>query len=207
MSESSPSEVLRADPGLRRVAIAMGAAVLVLGTLGVGYLRAAIEATEVLARTAPEAAAWRVIAICLVCITIVTILPLVVGIDIVRRSVRTIRAERFPPPGARVLVDTKVIRGRPARLLGLIFLGLGAVLIAVTLLPPIRAYQLLRSCPASPLNPRRRVATLFPRPSAPHVDPTRPPLRFRLTGRGGARLVGAAAVRGTDHDHFAVFHG
>ncbi|MBI1736814.1 MAG: hypothetical protein HYR51_16730 [Candidatus Rokubacteria bacterium] len=43
-----------------------------------------------------------------------------------------VRAERFPPPGATVVRDTVVLRGRAARRRGLLIQGLGLFLVAAS---------------------------------------------------------------------------
>jgi hypothetical protein len=71
-----------------------------------------------------------------------TLAAWLVGVDAVRRSMRTIRARRFPPPGMRVVRDTPVLRGRMAHVFGMVGLSLGASLLVAGTLLPLIAYRI-----------------------------------------------------------------
>jgi hypothetical protein len=60
--------------------------------------------------------------------------PLIpVGVYIFSFGRRAVQAGHFPPPGARVIVDTRIVQGRAARLRGGVLMLIGLALTGITL--------------------------------------------------------------------------
>ncbi len=68
-------------------------------------------------------------------------------------SWRTLRSERFPPPGVRVISDTRIRRGREARRHGQAGLALAAATLLLTVFVALRAHRLFASLLDTSLKP------------------------------------------------------
>src|SRR5262249_53258744 len=133
--------IVRGDPGLRRRTVLV---LPILLALGVAALATAPRATRSLIlwlQQSPDPGGYAVL-VMLGFAAPFTLLAWLVGVEAVRRSVRTLRARRFPPPGMRVLHDTPVLRGRRACSLGAIGLVLGTVLLVAGTALPFFAYRI-----------------------------------------------------------------
>lgn len=63
------------------------------------------------------------------------VLPvLLVGVSIRRRGKLAVSSQQFPPPGERTLVDTRIVRGKPAVLFGRVQVLLGTLLVLMSLI-------------------------------------------------------------------------
>jgi len=134
-------EVVPADPRLRRILLLTLLAVSVFALAAAWWVPPAFRALLALARESPGQARARGVAVMLLLVSPFTLLGLVAGVDTLRRSVRTVRAERFPPPGARVVRTTRVVRGGPARALGTFTFAIGGLLVILSTILPWFAYR------------------------------------------------------------------
>ncbi len=122
------AEVQAADPRARRAALIMLAIAFVAGTLLLWALNTSQSAVASWLREDParmvRRARWL-----LAGLAVVTSGPAIAaGAYLLRLGSRVIAAERFPPPGLRVVQDTIVLTGDAARSRGRIFQGLGVLL-------------------------------------------------------------------------------
>ncbi len=132
-------QVVRADPAMRRKAVLIVIAGTVAAIVAIGYGLPWLERWVTDAIVAGNIAARR--AVCLGAGAAVIGLALVVavsGVNMVRIGRRVTGAGRFPPPGLRVLRDTRVVAGRQAVIigrlqatLGLVILGCAAALLGI----------------------------------------------------------------------------
>ena len=126
-------DVVRADPALRRGALLTLLALAIIGTIEIAWFLPWLSS---LVET--RAAQGRSISL-LACISFVSIVALlavpvtVVGVRVVKSGRAAVRHGRFPPPGTRVLRDTKVLEGKPAQVFGKIQRGLGIALVLCAL--------------------------------------------------------------------------
>ena len=138
MATPMEREIVRADPALRRTALVIGLGVVVallVATLSAPRL---LGSLSTLSQASPaEAVLWFV-----AFILPILALAVVVGVDAARRSVSTLRESRFPPSGMRVPRDMPVIRGRPARVVGVLGCTLGATLLVAALLLGWTSYRI-----------------------------------------------------------------
>jgi hypothetical protein len=134
-------DVVRGDPALRRRALLVLPLVVVLG---VGALATAPRASRLLIawlQQSPNPRGRAVLAM-LAFAAPFTLAAWLVGVDAIRRSMQTLRARRFPPPGMRVVRDTPVLRGGRARLVAVVWLVLGASLLTTGTMLPLFAYRI-----------------------------------------------------------------
>lgn len=121
------SEILRADRRLRRrvmlAAIGLVAFAVLILELGMPWLPAEFE------RQPPEVAVRALKLLMLAAFA--PFIPL--GVYLFSFGRRTVQAGRFPPPGAPVIIDTRVRQGRAARLRGGLLMLVGLVLTGLTL--------------------------------------------------------------------------
>jgi hypothetical protein len=144
-------EIIRADPALRRQLVLVLLLVCAIGLFAAGWVPEELATILAIARESPGEARLRILLVLGALIAPPVLLGGVAGIDAIRRAVQTIRADQHPPPGARVFRDTPVIRGRPARILGVVAATLGVALLVLCSVLPVLAFRLgaalERGCP------------------------------------------------------------
>ena len=146
-------EVQTADPDLRRRVLAILVLAGLLGVLGVLRLEAYLAELQALARSSPHEAAAHALEVSRLVLAAAAVLVAVLAAYLGRLSWRTLRAGRYPPPGTRVLSDTRVVRGPRARRYGWIFLALAIAILATGVLVAYQADRRLRSLLAPGLAP------------------------------------------------------
>lgn len=136
MSTSQPT-VVRADPGLRRLALSIVLGGALAAVLIIGYGRPWLEAWVTQAVVEGNTAARRMLCfgagVGIVALALAVVLS---GVNMIRIGRRVIGQGRFPPEGLRVFRDTRVVEGRIAVVVGRLQALLGALLLvlAATLL-------------------------------------------------------------------------
>ena len=123
-------EILRADPRLRRQAMILLVVVTALGSAAIQWLLPWANATveEAVRSGMPRSA------VCKSTLAVLSVFAFAVaafGLHTARMGRRIRAAGQFPLPGARVIRDTRVIRGRAADMLGRAQTFLGAALIVL----------------------------------------------------------------------------
>jgi len=124
-------ELLRADPRLRRAAIAIVIAIAAAGGIALWALQRRLDGIH-----DPSPASMAQLLTAFVCLIGASVLMLAaLGAYLWRCGKRVRAASLFPPPGAKVFRDTAVLRGAAAVRRGLVLqaLGLGFVLCCVGL--------------------------------------------------------------------------
>jgi len=149
--ESDTVEIVPADPVLRRRVLLVLLAMVAIGAAAIHYAPAALHEIFRVARESPAEAERRARILMFALIGPMTLGSLIVGIDVVRTALRALETRRFPPPGARVLRDTPVIRGSRARLVAALALVLGVTLVSASATLSWFGYRaaaaLRRGCP------------------------------------------------------------
>ena len=121
------STIVPADKGLRRRLLVALAIVSVLAGVGLAYIIDSVHAVARLAEADP-AAAWRTLRRLSWWLGIA--LAASGGLFLAYLTVlaaRIIRSDRFPPSGMRVVRDTRLRTGRPARWIAALLMLLGVV--------------------------------------------------------------------------------
>jgi hypothetical protein len=130
-------EIQKADPAARRNAVLLVLAAMIAGTVLIALG----------AQSPPGLVAWvredyrtRLAIVIVIMLVVVAAPPLGLAVYLWRLARRTLSAERFPPPGSRVVHDTPILtgdsalaRGRMLQVMGAM-IGMGALLIALALL-------------------------------------------------------------------------
>jgi len=144
-------DMIRADPALRRWALAIVLGMTIFGAIVIAYLPDILRELLALAVRSPEEAGRRATLILLAVVAPATLLGMLAGVDAIRRSRRALRAGQYPAPGSRVVRDTPVLRGRAARVAGILGVVLGGTLVALGAALPYTAYRagmvLRQGCP------------------------------------------------------------
>jgi hypothetical protein len=185
---SDHREIIRADPTLRRRALLATAVVVALGLAAITHAPSIFQTIAAAStRQSPDDARRHAILLIVLLLGPFTVLAVVGGIDAIRRSVRTLRTELYPPPGTSVLRDTPVIRGPLARVLGVAGAALGCTLLALGLILPWMGYRVgrvvLHGCPraTSAVNPMRASIPSGPSGALRHAND--PPDDVSLLGK------------------------
>ena len=145
MSEQSAEEIVRADPGLRRKTLIMTVGGLLLGLLLLYYLQIYLSGLEDLAREFPQQAVDRFLKVCRFAGVAMAIGFAAFGLYLFRISLFTLRSEQFPPPGFRVIRDTKLLTGERAKLRGKLGLIFAALLVGFAFILPWYMYKVVLS--------------------------------------------------------------
>jgi hypothetical protein len=174
-------EVVRADPVLRRQVLLAVLAVIAIGGVALEQLPVSLQVIFRLARESPAAAERHAQLLMALLLGPMSLASAFAGVATIRTSVDALRARRFPPPGARVIRDTPVIRGLGARLVGTVALVLGATLVCasagLTWFGYRAAAELRKGCPRA-----SRVAEAAP-----------PPRPVSVRSASGPRAGGSAS--------------
>jgi hypothetical protein len=138
MGAEAEREIVRADRAMRRTALVVGLGLVVALVVALRSAERFLGSLSVLSQASPaEAVLWFA-----AFIVPLLVLVVVAGVDAGRRSLSTLRESRFPPDGMRVLRDTPVIRGRPARVIGAVGCTLCATLLVAALLLGWMSYRI-----------------------------------------------------------------
>ena len=142
-----------ADPELRRKVLGLLTVLGLLAVLGVLRLEAYLVDLGALAASSPHEAAAKALSVSRLFLAAVAALAVVLAAYLGRLSWRTLAVGRYPPPGVRVIRDTRVVRGPRARRYGWMVLALALLILAAGLLVPWRADRHLRALLAPGLGP------------------------------------------------------
>jgi len=137
MAAEPSLEIVPGDPALRRKVLAAGLGVVVALLAAIVWGPRLLGSLSALSQVSPGKALLWFGAFILPILA----LAVVVGVEAVRRSLATLREGRFPPSGLPMLRDTPVLRGRTARVIGILGCTLGATLLVVTLLLGWMSYR------------------------------------------------------------------
>ncbi|NIM52785.1 MAG: hypothetical protein GTO22_26660 [Gemmatimonadales bacterium] len=108
-------KIIRADRTLRTLTVIGIAVAVFVGVIAIVYTESFLRDMRELAQVSPREAAERVGLVLRVVTTTAAVVPIAVGIYLIRVALLTWRAGEFPPPGTRVLRDTTVTTGPNTR--------------------------------------------------------------------------------------------
>lgn len=146
-------EIQPADPVLRRRFLIGAIAGVLVIAVGLNVLDAYLTGLHELALTAqPLAAAKAMRAVRIVLGLVVAGAVLLAG-SLARTAWRTLESERFPPPGARMVSDTRIRRGREARRQGYAGLVMAGLILLLTAAIALAADALFRDLLSTKLRP------------------------------------------------------
>lgn len=148
-------EVQRADPRLRFRWLVLLTLAAALGAAGILRLDDYLTDLHVVAVEAQPAAAEKVRFAVRAILTLIAGGGVLFSLYLGWISWRTLRHERYPPPGARVLSDTRIYRGQPARRRGQAGLALAALTLVLTLAVVARTQRVFDRLLNTDLKPTR----------------------------------------------------
>jgi hypothetical protein len=123
MSDSTVAvEIVRADTRLRRLAITVVVVSAVAGSIAIWLVQQWLDSV----RQASTASAVQLFAALVGLMGLTIVLLVAFGVYLWQYGRRVRAASMFPPPGAKVIRDTPVLRGPPALRRGLILQAAGA---------------------------------------------------------------------------------
>jgi len=137
------SEIQPADTALRTKVLATMGVVCLLAVAGVLLLDAYFERLQILAQHDIQLAALKLRAVAEPLVMAVGAGAVLAGLWAMVGAVRILRSGRFPPPGMKVIHQTRIVTGRPATLRGVVGLVLGLTLIFLGLRLPLQASRIL----------------------------------------------------------------
>ncbi len=160
-------EIQKADPRLRLRILILLTVVAAFGALGILYLHAYLARLHDLGPHLQPLAATRTVRAAHVFLAVLTGGALGLGLYLGWISRRVLASQRFPPPGHRVISDTRVRRGRQARRVGLCGLAFAALTVLLTAAVVWQANRLFGQLLDASLKPTIYVPAERPPPEMP----------------------------------------
>ncbi len=146
-------EIQRADPRLRIRLLIVMTIVALLGALGILGLDAYLGRLHALGPQLQPLAAEKAMDAARGFLAVLIVGAGAFSLYLASISRRVLAAGRFPPPGHRVISDTRIRRGRQARRAGAAGLGLAALTLLLTAAVAWQADRLFRQLLDSTLKP------------------------------------------------------
>lgn len=151
MSHSEPvddsgieTEIVPADPGRQRAVLLGMALFCAVGVRGVHELGGAFDTIRALTRVDPDAARRRILTLLDFFLYGMSAILAVGALVLAVQGLRILRSGHFPPPGARVVLDTRVQRGAAAKRRGGLSWMMGTLmLLAAVALPTLGKREIL----------------------------------------------------------------
>ena len=129
-------QIDKADRQIRKRMILLVVVEILLGLVLILWFYTYLETLLTIGAEAPETAMNKVLNLLGIVLTIVAISLIGFSFYILKVAFMVFRSSRFPPPGMRVIKDTRVVEGRKARFRAVLFLLISALMIAASALMP-----------------------------------------------------------------------
>lgn len=137
-------DVIPADKELRKKAIILVVAVVVVCALLMYLINAYMDSLNALFCTDPKLARVKARTLIIWSLRTVGLSVAILGAYYIQRGVKIIRIDRYPWPGMKVIRDTRVVRGRLAKVLGFLIIVLSSTLLVCgTLLAWYYPYKIM----------------------------------------------------------------
>lgn len=129
-------DIQAADPKLRRQVLGGLTLFVMLASFAVVRLDAYLVGLQALAKNDISAAAEKIQHLSAWLLAGLGVVTVLFGLYLVSIALRVLTSQRYPPPGMRMINDTKVLRGRNAKVYGSVALCLAlAILVAGVIIP------------------------------------------------------------------------
>lgn len=142
-------EVQRADPATRRRALIYLTLATVVGLVGIGGVEEWLQHLREEAAEDPHAAADKAARVVTVLGAVISASVFGLALVVARLSWRVLSAGRFPPPGAHLTVNTRIVLGAAARRRAYAGLLIASVLAALAVLLPYFLWRTLYTLTSS----------------------------------------------------------
>ena len=134
MSELSPDEIIPADKGLRRKTIILVIGIVLAVMIGGPYLSGYLADLRQEGVERPELAYPKMITLMKWVLGSAALLITLTGVYLLVIAFRSLKAGRYPPPGMKVIKDTRVKTGRQAKIMAyLLIFNSGAIILLIGL--------------------------------------------------------------------------
>ncbi len=138
-------KIIRADRTLKTVTLIGVALALLIGVIAFGYTESFLRDIKALGQESPSQAAARVGLVLKVLTIGAAVVPVAVGASLTRVAALTWRSSEFPPPGTRVLRDTRVTTGPNSRRWAMFAFSLAVILLLGGIVVPLMTWNLVES--------------------------------------------------------------
>ena len=160
--------IIRADRRLRAVVLAMTCVGAVAGAVAIASLQSRLQTIREMAPGDPQAALAQAAVLLRRLVLALAAGAVALGAYTLSIAARTLRSGIFPPPGTRVIRDTKQLTGDAARKRAYLGILISLLMVAAALIVPYQVHTLLERL-ERPLD--ARPATHEPRSSQPSRRP------------------------------------
>ncbi len=138
-------KIVKTDSNFRKKILLITLLLVVAGIVFIFYFQNYLTGLKLLAEEYPELALQRIIYSMKIIIFMLMIIFAGAGIYFLRLGILTIKTSQFPPPGIKVIKDTRLIEGKNAVRKGVIIIILSLLFIISGILLPIQYYNIMRT--------------------------------------------------------------
>ena len=138
-------KIVKTDKDFRKKVLLITLLLVVAGIIFILCFQNYLTGLRSLAEEYPELALQRIINSMKIIIFSVMIIYAGAGIYFLRLGILTIKASQFPPPGIKVIKDTRLIEGKNAVRKGIIIIILSMLFIISGILLPIQYYNIMHT--------------------------------------------------------------
>lgn len=144
------AKIIRADNRLRAYTAIALAIIVVAGFVTYDWTQGALAEIEKLAQYDRQLALDRAASFLKMGAGVVGVTVALVAVSEARKARRSLSTGEWPPPGTRVLMDTPVVEGGPARRRAKLVIGLSIVMLAIALGLQVFVWLIVRSYNTQP---------------------------------------------------------
>jgi len=144
------AKIILADNKFRAYTAISLAVIVVAGFVTYDWSQRALIEVEKLAQYDQQLAFDRAGSLLKLAAAVVGVTTALVAVSEARKARRSISTGEWPPPGTRVLVDTPIVEGEPARRRAKFVVALSIVLLAMAIGLQVFVWLLVRSYPTQP---------------------------------------------------------
>ena len=143
--EMENEKIVKADKDFRKKILLITFLLVMAGIIFVLYFQNYLTGLRLLAEEYPKLALQRIISSMKIIIFTLMIIFAGTGIYFLRLGILTIKTSQFPPPGVKVIKDTRLSEGKNAVRKGIIIIILSMLFIISGILLPIQYYNIMRT--------------------------------------------------------------
>ncbi|MBL7149332.1 MAG: hypothetical protein ISS80_04590 [Candidatus Cloacimonetes bacterium] len=138
-------KIVKTDKDFRKKVLLITLLLVMAGIIFIFYFQNYLTGLRSLAEEYPELALQRIINSMIIIIFSLMIIFAGAGIYFLRLGILTIKTSQFPPPGIKVIKDTRLIEGKNAVRKGIIIIILSMLFIISGILLPIQYYNIMHT--------------------------------------------------------------
>jgi len=138
-------KIVKTNKDFRKKFFLITLLLVMAGIIFIFYFQNYLTGLKLLAENYPELALQKIISSLKVIIFSLMILFAGAGIYFLRLGILTIKTSQFPPPGIKVIKDTRLIEGKNAIRKGILIIILSMLFIISGILLPIQYYNIMHT--------------------------------------------------------------